>query len=69
MNKLQAKTVQPASPCFQCNLFQVPEKLPECCLTDFLTWTADEDNDIRTYTPPPTAVLIRSNFLYPVDSW
>ena len=50
--KDQAKTVQPASPCFQCNLFQVQKKLPGCCLTDFLTLTLtadkDKDNDIRT---------------------
>ncbi len=35
---IEAKLVQPASPCFQCNHLQVPENLPEWLLFDFLTW-------------------------------
>jgi len=42
---VEAKLVQPASPCFQCNHLQVPEKLPEWLLFDFLTLTADKDKD------------------------
>jgi len=36
---VEAKLVQPASPCFQCNHLQVPENLPEWLLFDFLTLT------------------------------
>jgi len=36
---VEAKLVQPASPCFQCNHLQVPETLPEWLLFDFLTLT------------------------------
>ena len=36
---VEAKLVQPASPCFQCNHLQVPENLPEWFLFDFLTLT------------------------------
>jgi len=32
---VEAKLVQPASPCFQCNHLQVPENLPEWLLFDF----------------------------------
>jgi len=44
---VEAKLVQPASPCFQCNHLQLPEKLPEWLLFDFLTLTltADKDKD------------------------
>jgi len=35
---IEAKLVQPASPCFQCNHLQVPENLPEWLLFDFLTF-------------------------------
>ena len=36
---VEAKLVQPASPCFQCNHLQMPENLPEWLLFDFLTLT------------------------------
>jgi len=44
---VEAKLVQPASPCFQCNHMQVPENLPEWLLFDVLTLTltADKDKD------------------------
>ncbi len=39
---VEAKLVQPASPCFQCNHLQVPENLPEWLLFDFF------DFDLRS---------------------
>ena len=49
---VEAKLVQPASHCFQCNHLQVPENLPEWLLIDF-----DFDGRQRQSTPPLTCAF------------
>jgi len=63
---VEAKLVQPASPCFQCNHLQVPENMPEWLLFDFLTLTADKDKDNpHLRLPAPAAAPRQSKLLYP----
>jgi len=47
---IEAKLVQPASPCFQCNHLQVPENLPEWLLFDL-------NGRQRQSTPPLTCAF------------
>ena len=50
---LEAKLVQPASPCIP---LQVSKKLPEWFLFDFLTLTAGKDNP-QLHLPPVTCAF------------
>jgi len=54
---VEAKLVQPASPCFQCNHLQVPENLPEWLLFDFLTLTSAAPRQSKLLYPSLTAEL------------
>ncbi len=53
LRSLEAKLVQPASPC---NHLQVLKNLPEWLLFDILTLTADKDNS-QLHLPPLTCAF------------
>ena len=62
---VEAKLVQPANPCFQCNLLQVPESLPEWLQIDFdFDFDKDKDNP-HLRLPAPSAAPRQSKLLYP----
>jgi len=59
---VEAKLVQPASPCFQCNHLQVPENLPEWLLFDFDSRQRQRQGQC---TAAPSAAPSQSKLLYP----